>query len=215
MAENNAINKQTEDLYINKAAGDPFIKYAIASGDKFSLGVDDSDSDKFKLTDGADPSSGTEIFTVDPTSSNAITFNAAFEFPAVDGTSGQVLITDGAGTITWQNPLEGLNWVEIIATSVAMQANEGYILNNAALVTATLPATCALGLRVRVAGKGAGGWTIAQNAGQTIHFGNQDTTTGAGGSLSSTNQYDSIDLLCITADTDFLAISSIGNMTVV
>lgn len=215
MTENNAINKQTEDLHVNKTVGDPFIKYSIASAPKFSIGVDDSDGDKLKITDGADPSSGTEIITSDPASSNAITFNAAFEFPAVDGTNGQVLITDGAGTITWQNPLEGLNWVEVTGTTVSMQENEGYILNNAALVTATLPVTCALGLRIRVAGKGAGGWTVAQNAGQTIIFGNQSTTTGGAGSLSSTNQYDCVELLCITADTDFLVLSTIGNITVV
>ncbi len=215
MAENNAINKQTEDLYINKVVGDPFITFAISSSDKFSFGVDDTDSDKLKLTDGSDPSSGTPIITSDPTLSNAITFNNAFRFPAVDGTSGQILITNGSGVVTWQNPPEGLNWVEVTGTTQTMQANEGYIASNAALVTLTLPATCPLGQRIRVAGKGAGGWSIAQNAGQNIQFGNQSTTVGAGGSVSSTNQYDCVELLCTSADTIFLVLSSLGNMTIV
>ena len=38
--------------------------------------------------------------------------------------------------------------------------------------------------------------TIAQNDGEAIHFGNVDTTVGVGGSISSTEQYDSIELLC-------------------
>ena len=68
---------------------------------------------------------------------------------------------------------------------------------------------------IEIVGKGAGGWLIAQNAGQTIHFGSSDTTTGAGGSLASTNRYNSIYLVCITANTDFLVKTSGGNITVV
>ena len=47
-----------------------------------------------------------------------------------------------------------------------------------------------------------GEWRIAQNAGQIIHFGNQDTTTGIGGYLDSTNQYDAIQLLCKAANSE-------------
>jgi hypothetical protein len=106
-------------------------------------------------------------------------------------------------------------WTEVVGTSQAMAVNNGYIASNAGLVTLTLPGTAALGQIIRVAGKGSGGWQIAQNGGQTIHFGAANTTTGAGGSLASTNRYDSIELLCITADTDFVVLSSIGNITVV
>ena len=93
--------------------------------------------------------------------------------------------------------------------------DNGYITNNAGLVTVTLPDTAALGSVVRLSGKGAGGWLLAQNAGETIHFGNTDTTTGVTGSLASTNQYDAIELVCITANTDWVVISSVGNITVV
>lgn len=58
---------------------------------------------------------------------------------------------------------------------------------NSALVTASLPSTSSVGDLVWIVGKGVGGWKIAQNAGQKIHFGNQDTTTGAGGHLDSSN----------------------------
>ena len=96
-----------------------------------------------------------------------------------------------------------------------MAINNGYIANNAALVTATLPSTSAVGDLVWIVGKGAGGWQIAQNAGQTIHFGNQDTTMGAGGHLDSTNQYDTIQLLCTAANTDWTCTGiSQGNISV-
>ena len=65
MTENNAINKQTEDLTVNKASGDPFVTFQIASVDKWSMGADDDDSDEFKITDGADPSSGNTRLRID------------------------------------------------------------------------------------------------------------------------------------------------------
>ena len=75
-------------------------------------------------------------------------------------------------------------------------------------------ATAAFGSIIEVAGKGAGGWKVAQNAGQTIHFGDTDTTAGATGYLQNTEQYDAVKLLCTTANTDFIVLSSIGNITV-
>ena len=106
-------------------------------------------------------------------------------------------------------------WNEVTGTSSAMAVSNGYIANNAGLVTLTLPATAALGSVIEVSGKGAGGWLIAQNSGQTIHFGNSTTTTGVGGSLASTLQYDTVKILCITANTTWVVLSNVGNLTVV
>lgn len=108
----------------------------------------------------------------------------------------------------------GFSWVEVTGTSQAGAVNTGYILNNAGLVTLTIPSTAPVGSVLRVAGKGAGGWRIAQNASEIIHFGNQDTTTGTGGRLDSTNRYDSVELLCTVADTEWTVLSSVGNVTV-
>jgi hypothetical protein len=127
-----------------------------------------------------------------------------------------VTVTSASNSITIASTASGgTTWSEQTGTTQAMAVNHGYILNNAGVVTATLPATAALGDIVAVVGKGTGGWAIAQNSGQTIHFGNVNTTTGAGGSLASTNRYDSIELICSTANTDFVARNSIGNLTVV
>ncbi len=130
--------------------------------------------------------------------------------------NGNVLTATGANTATWQAPSSGgLSWSEVTGTSQAGAVNTGYILNNAGLVTLTLPTTAALGSVIKVAGKGAGGWKIAQNASEVIHFGDTNTTTGTGGSLESTNRYDSVELLCTVADTEWTVISSVGNITVV
>lgn len=118
-----------------------------------------------------------------------------------------ITITNAAGAITISGGGSGYTWTEVTTTSDNMAINNGYIANNASTVTLTLPVTAVVGSTVTVQGKGAGGWSIAQNAGQTIHFGNVDTTTGVGGSLSSNNRYDSVELICITADTDWAVLT--------
>jgi len=154
--------------------------------------------------------------------------NVADSFPTDSGTaipsSGALTIsgsggitTSGAGsTVTVDgSAFQQFTWNETTVTGpTSMAVNNGYIANNAATVGFTLPATASVGDIIRVTGKGAGGWSIAQNAGQTVHFGSSDTTTGVGGSLASTDAQDTVELLCITANTDFNVLSSIGNVTV-
>jgi hypothetical protein len=107
-------------------------------------------------------------------------------------------------------------WNDVAAATQTLAANNGYVSDDGATpVTFTLPATAALGSIIEVAGKGSGGWTIAQLAGQQINFGNRQSTLGVGGSLSSTNQYDYVKLLCITANTTYNVIGGVGNITVV
>lgn len=126
-----------------------------------------------------------------------------------------ITITNGHNSITIAS--SGANpWVDETGSSVTMTANTGYTSDDgASLVTLTLPTTSAIGDWVEINGKGSGGFTIAQAAGQQIHFGNQSTTLGASGSLSSTNQFDCVRLRCLTANTIWTVVSSIGNLTVV
>jgi hypothetical protein len=62
----------------------------------------------------------------------------------------------------------GVTWVDVTGTSVQAASNTGYLANNAAEVTVILPPTPAVGDIVQVSGIGSGGWTIAQNAGQSV-----------------------------------------------
>lgn len=129
--------------------------------------------------------------------------------------SGSISITGSGSNVSFNATGGGLSWIEVTTTSASMVINTGYVTNNGALVTVTLPATAAFGSVIQVVGKGVGGWKIAQNAGQTIRFGNQSTTTGVAGSLASGQFRDAVSFVCSTADTDFTIFDSVGNMTVV
>lgn len=145
--------------------------------------------------------------------------------PGVSGPIGSSTVTpvitiDGAGRVTALTSANisggggGLTYTNVTGTSQAMAVNTGYIANNASLVTLTLPATAAIGSVIPVVGNGAGGWKIAQNAGQNIMFGVADTTTGTGGSLASTNEADCVELVCTVANTTFVVRNSVGNVAV-
>lgn len=101
---------------------------------------------------------------------------------------------------------------EVTGTTANLAVNTSYRANNAALVTLTLPTTAAVDSIIRVVGVGAGGWRIAQNANQMIHFGNQSTTTGISGRLDSTHRRDVVEVMCVAANTEFQVIAAIGNI---
>lgn len=123
--------------------------------------------------------------------------------------------TGSVGTVTIAASGGGLTWSEVTGTSQSAAVDTGYIANNAGLVTVTLPTTAAVGKIVRVAGKGAGLWRIAQNASEQIHFGSSSTTVGVGGYIEATNRRDAVELICVVADTEWSVLSSIGNITIV
>lgn len=109
----------------------------------------------------------------------------------------------------------GITWNEVTGTSQAAAVDTGYICNNAELITVTLPSTCGVGKIISIAGKGAGLWKIALNASQVIYFGDQNTTSGTAGYLAAQNRRDCVELICITADTEFIVKSVVGNLMVV
>lgn len=94
----------------------------------------------------------------------------------------------------------GIVWTEVTGTTQAMSVNNGYIASNAATVVFTLPVTSSVGAEVSILGKGAGGWEIDQNAGQSIRIGSSVTTTGVTGNIASTNAFDSLNLICTEAN---------------
>ena len=120
------------------------------------------------------------------------------------------------GDQTWATiPPSKDPWTEVTGTTQAMATNNRYAASNASLVTLTLPTTAAIGDQIEVVGKGAGGWRIAQNADQLIRFGDLVSTTGISGRLDSTNRYDSLCIVCITANNEWSVIRSQGNIDVV
>jgi hypothetical protein len=127
--------------------------------------------------------------------------NAGNPIPAtiVGGTGVNVVV--GSNTITINAIGGGTSTIEVTGTSATMVVGTNYIANNSGVVSLTMPATAAIGDIIRVHGKGAGGWTINCNGGQTIKVGSASTTSG--GFVSSSGQYDVVEITCITANTLF------------
>ena len=122
-------------------------------------------------------------------------------------------ITNADGGITIASSGVGsLVWNDVSGTTQAAAVNQGYIISNASQTTVTLPATAAEGSVFAIAGKGAAGWILQMNTGQTFHFGS--SASSSAGSLTSTNLYDSVTIVCVTANTTFVVIAAQGNLTV-
>lgn len=109
----------------------------------------------------------------------------------------------------------GFTWSVITSGSQNLESGMGYFANDTGRVTFTLPNTAALGDSFRVSGLPTGnGWTITENAGQSIVYGVRQTIATTG-SISSTVNTDSVYLVCAVANLVFVAQDSIGNLTVV
>ena len=96
-------------------------------------------------------------------------------------------------------------WHDVTTSIQQMRVNNGYVSDSGSLVTLALPVTSAFGDHIAIVGKGAGGWTISQGPLQYIQIGSVASTAGSGGSVSSINQFDSISLVCTTANTIWTA----------
>ena len=136
-------------------------------------------------------------------------------FATLTSTGSTITFTPGAGTLNLEAVATGLAWSEATNATLALVVNNGYIMNRATAITATLPVTAAQGTIIELCGKGAGLSVVAQNALQSINFGDVSTTVGVGGSLTATNQYDTLRLLCTVADTTWTVLSGVGNWTIV
>lgn len=163
-----------------------------------------------------------------PTANGVMVSNGASPMSAVTLLDGQLLIgstginpvaaylTAGSGidigvsggNITIQANGK-LPWTDVTGLVQVAAVNNGYVANNAALVTITMPATCAFGDIVKVRGFGAGGWSVVLNAGQQVFCGTQASTVA--GSVDSDNQYDAIEFLCVVPNTTFIANVEQGN----
>lgn len=156
-------------------------------------------------------------------------------WPLSDGAANTLMYTNGSGDLGFSTLVAGTNisivnigtsitisasgsgagftWTVVTGTSQNMAINNGYIANNAGLVTLNLPPTSAVGDALAVMGKGAGGWLMQCGVGQTIVLGAD--TTSSGGTLASTNAKDALYIICTVADTEWqVAAAPQGNITV-
>ena len=107
--------------------------------------------------------------------------------------------------------IAGTTWI-VVTTDQTLVHNEGYFANGGGNLNFTLPATASVGDTFQVVAMSAGGWTIAQNAGQSIGIANLTTTVGTGGSIASINQGDWIEIVCNVTNTGFRGTIRQGNV---
>jgi hypothetical protein len=154
----------------------------------------------------------------DPDDGMVLIGNTATNKPvwaSIISSDGSVAFTAGAGTLDMRVS-GGADWHEV-TTDTAMVATDGYSVKSALGVPAvmTLPVTAAFGTIIEITGNSTDLYTIVQNASQQIQWDGLVTTLGAGGSLQSTQPFQSIKLLCVEADLIWNVLSSTGNFTIV
>lgn len=141
---------------------------------------------------------------VGPNGSNVI-------FVQGDGSTTNVIGNPDTNTLTISTTLSN-ETVEVLVTTQLIGVDISYIANNVDLVTFTLPAMAVQGDFFRIIGKGDGGWKVDVGTNQVIQLGSISTTVSTG-SISSTNQWDSIYVFCITSgsSTVWSVLGSFGN----
>lgn len=134
----------------------------------------------------------------------------------VIGAGGTTVVGNaGTNTLTVTVSGSGMTW-NTISASQTLAVNNGYFcISPGGALALLLPAASALGDEITVTLDGATSFSITQGAGQQIRIANGQTTVGAGGSITTTQQGDTITFVCQTANLKWNVISPIGNLTVV
>jgi hypothetical protein len=122
-----------------------------------------------------------------------------------------------AGVFQVKEALEAVNdrpYTDVTGTSGTLAVSKMHGANNSGLVTLTLPSAAKVGQRIAVIGVGAGGWTIAQNASQSIRMGVTVSTIGATGSVSG-DQGEAVEIICVVENTTWVVSYSSGTLVFV
>ena len=98
-------------------------------------------------------------------------------------------------------------WNIVTSGATGMVANQGYISNSGGTLQFTLPSAVGVGSILQISNL-AGGWQMNLNGGQNVIYGNANATT----LIKSVNVGDGIQLVCVVANTTFLATFSQGNL---
>jgi hypothetical protein len=110
-------------------------------------------------------------------------------------------------TTAWVRQNGGMTW-SVVTGATTATANRGYVVDAATRATITLPSGCAVGDRIAVAGRGAGGWTVAPAAGDTLRH--QGVDVGSSSGLLSTASWETLDVVCAVADSGWQVVGYTG-----
>lgn len=108
----------------------------------------------------------------------------------------------------------GLSW-QSISASQALVPNNGYIVTGGA-VSLSLPASSSVGDEIIVILDSGTSWRVTQAGAQCIRYGIYQTTVGTG-SLQSSDQGDSIRMVCVSGTPvgeRWVVYSSVGNINI-
>lgn len=158
------------------------------------------------------PSGYLALQTITGTSGGPVSADSSFNINLLgtnvlavgDPLTNTITLTALSGEVTWTT----------ISSNTSLSNNTGYFCISGTNLQLTLPSSSVLGDCIEISLDGATKFTVLQGSGQQIRYGNQQTTLGVGGSLASTDQGDSIRMVCSATNTKWNVISSIGNLTV-
>lgn len=127
--------------------------------------------------------------------------------------SGDITVSGNAATNTLTISSSGISWTAISANQM-LASNNGYFCTGGATLSLSLPAVSSVGDIIEVTLDGSTGWIITQGAGQHVRLGNQTSTAGVGGSIASTQQGDTLRMVCRIPNLTWNVLSVIGNPVV-
>lgn len=131
-----------------------------------------------------------------------VTFSGASTFTGtLSGTTAVTFPTSGTLATTSQV----MATAAVSGTSQTAAVNTIYYITSASQSTVTLPGTAAAGSIVGIVGDGAGGWILAPGSGQTIKV----LTASASTSVTSAEQYDCIQVMCVVANTTWVMMNCV------
>lgn len=110
--------------------------------------------------------------------------------------------------------LFSLQTVTTTPTPLTVVNRGAYYCKGASLLTFLLPATTLAGFKFKIVGNLCN-WTVQQNVSQFITYGDQISTVGTSGSISSSKISDIAEFFCMAVNNEWKVVNSMGNLIVV
>lgn len=132
------------------------------------------------------------------------------------GSGTQGIATSAAGSTITIRLTTGVGTWQSITASQTLEDDHGYFcVSPGGALALLLPPASAQGDEIEITLDGAASFSVTQGAGQSIRLANAVTTSGMGGSITSTQQGDTLRMVCQTPNLKWNVVSSIGNPIVV
>ena len=158
-------------------------------------------------------SGGNDIRTITGNSGGAVSGDPSFNVNIIG--AGTLTVTGSPGTNTLTIADSNTVWSRV-STNTSMVINGGYTcVAPGGNLLMLLPATAPVGATIQVTLSGATSFTISQPIGVFINFNDFTTTAGPTGNIKTVDTRGStVELVCITANTEWEVVDSNGNFEI-